>query len=96
MVECLGLRLGAGRSSEGSLRLSGRGCRRQKLNLFADGAAEILEGLLDVGRVIVGLVRVLGAGERIAKSASQHPIMTRRNVNRKQLTSQRASSGEQP
>lgn len=76
MVESLGLGLGAGRSSEGGLRFGGRGCRGQKLDLFADGTAEILEGLLDVGRVIVGLVGVLGAVKRNARSTSRYQITT--------------------
>jgi hypothetical protein len=61
MAECLRLRLGGGRSDEGSLGFGGRGSRREEADLFADGATKILESLLDVGGVVVGLVRVLGA-----------------------------------
>ena len=41
-------------------RLFSGGCRRrEESNLFADSASEVLEGLLDVWRVIVRLGRVL-------------------------------------
>lgn len=58
MAEGLGLGLGGRGSDEGSLSFGGRGCGREKGDLFGNGAAEVLEGLLDVGRVVVGLVVV--------------------------------------
>ena len=61
VVEGLGLRLGARRGREGSLGLSGAGSRREESHLLADGATKVLEGLLDVGRIVVGLVGVLRA-----------------------------------
>lgn len=61
MAESLWLRLGSGRSNEGGLSLSRRGGRRKEGDLFADGAAKILEGLLDIRGVVVGLVGVLRA-----------------------------------
>jgi hypothetical protein len=61
MAESLGLRLGSGRSDKGGLSFGRRGGRRKKADLFAYGAAKILERLLDVRGVIVGLVGVLRA-----------------------------------
>ncbi len=58
--ERLGLRLRAGRCGKGSLGLGGGAGRGQQGDLLADGAAEILEGFLDVGGVVVrlgGIVR---------------------------------------
>ena len=64
----LGLRLGRGRGRQRGLGLGGRGGGREEVDLLADGAAEVGEGLLDVGRVVVGLVGVLGAegAERVS------------------------------
>jgi hypothetical protein len=59
MAKSLWLRLGSGRSNKGGLSLSRRGGGRQKADLFADGAAKVLECLLDVRGIIVGLVGVL-------------------------------------
>lgn len=70
VAEGLGLRLSRGGSRQRCLRLGG-GCRgREELDLFADGAAEVLEGLLDVGRVVVGLILVLGAVVACGMSAA--------------------------
>lgn len=65
----LWLGLCSGRSSQGGLGLSGSGGRGEKLNLLADGAAEVGEGLIDVSRVVVGFGGVLGAdiGQIIVK-----------------------------
>lgn len=61
MVEGLGLGLrGRGRGKSG-LGLGGRTGLREKLDLLIDGAAQVVEGLADVGWVVVGLVGVLGA-----------------------------------
>lgn len=58
MAEGLGLGLRGGGSDEGGLSLSGGGSGGKEGDLLADGATEILEALLDVGRVIVGFVVV--------------------------------------
>lgn len=64
MAKGLGLGLcGRGRD-EGGLGFGGGGGGRQEGDLFADGAAEVLEGLLDVRGVVVGLVGILRATER--------------------------------
>ena len=55
MTKGLGLGFRAGRGYEGGLGLLGRGGRGQKIDFFAHGTAEVLEGLLDIGWVIVGL-----------------------------------------
>ena len=70
VVEGFGLGLCRRRGSQSCLRLSGRASLRQKLDLLVDGAAEIIEGLADVGRVVVGLVGVLGAARRFRWSVS--------------------------
>ena len=61
MAEGLGLRLRGGGCGEGGLGFGGGGRGGEQLDLLADGAAEVVEGLADVGRVVVGLVGVLGA-----------------------------------
>jgi hypothetical protein len=61
MAEGLGLRLSGRGGYQGCLGFGGRCGAGEQLDLLADGAAEVLEGLLDVGRVIVGLVGVVGA-----------------------------------
>lgn len=61
VVESLRLRLRRGGGSQGSLCLGRRACRGQKADLFANGAAKVLERLLDVGGVIVGFVGILGS-----------------------------------
>jgi hypothetical protein len=59
MAERLGLRLRRGGSSEGGLGFGGGGGRREKVDLLRNGAAEIVEGLADVGWIVVGFVGVL-------------------------------------
>lgn len=61
MAERLGLRLGRRRGREGSLGLGGGSGTREEVDLFRHGAAEVVEGLADVGRVVVGFVGVLRA-----------------------------------
>lgn len=61
VVESLGLGLCRRRRCQGGLGLSGRSCLGQQLNLLVDGTAQVIEGLANVGRVVVGLVGVLGA-----------------------------------
>ena len=61
MVEGLWLGFGGGRSGEGSLGFRGRCSAGEKVDFFADGAAEVVEGFTDVGRIVVGFVGVLRA-----------------------------------
>lgn len=89
----LGLR--SGRSSQGGLSLGRSGGRGEKLDLLADGAAEVGEGLIDVSRVVIGFGRVLVAdvGQIIVRKSCfdfEKPAVI--DV----LTSQPASSGGQP
>lgn len=56
MAECLRLRLRGRGCGEGSLRFGGGGRRGKELDLLADGSAKVVEGLADVGRVVVGFV----------------------------------------
>jgi hypothetical protein len=35
---------------------------RQELHLVTNGTAEVVEGFTDVGRVVVGFIRILGSG----------------------------------
>ena len=53
-----GFRLGlrAGRSGEGCLGFTGGFGMGKEADLFGDGASEVVEGLADVGRVVVGFV----------------------------------------
>ena len=103
--ERLGLRLGRGRCRQGRLRLGRRRGRRQQVHLFADGAAQVRERLLDVGRVVVRLVRVLravcmgGEGRRVGLCVSSLGLWGgwrgKKGMATK-LTSQRASFGGRP
>lgn len=61
VVEGLGLGLSGGGSSQSCLGLGGGAGLREKVDLLVDGAAQVVEGLADVGRVVIGLVGVLGA-----------------------------------
>lgn len=61
VVERLGLRLGRGGSGEGGLGLGGRGGGGEELDFLRDGAAQVVEGLGYVGRVVVGFLGVLGS-----------------------------------
>lgn len=58
VAEGLGLRFRGRRSDESGLGLGGGGGGGEKGHLFADSTSEVLEALLDVGRVIVGFVVV--------------------------------------
>lgn len=64
MVKCLRLGLRGGRRRQSGLRFGRGGCRRKEVDFVTDGAAKILEGLLDVGWVVVSFVGVLRAGRR--------------------------------
>lgn len=64
MREGLGLGLCGGRRCQGGLSLGGRGGGREQGDLLADSSAEVAEGLFDVGRVVVGLGRVLVTDKR--------------------------------
>jgi hypothetical protein len=57
--ERLGLGLGRGRRGQGRLGFGRGGRVGEEVHFLRDGAAEVLEGLLDVGRVVVGFVRVV-------------------------------------
>lgn len=63
MVEGLGLGFGGGGRGEGGLHVGGGGGGGEEVNFLGDGAAEVVEGFSDVGRVVVGFVGVLGAME---------------------------------
>lgn len=83
VVEGLGLGLCGRRSCQGSLCLSGRGCLGQELDLLVDSTAQVIEGLADVGRVVVGLVGVLGAvHERWRRLAPVEKAMSGAESNR--------------
>lgn len=64
--ERLGLRLRGRGRGQGGLGLGGGCGGGEKGDLLADGSAQVLEGLLDIGRVVVGLVRVLRSAPRQA------------------------------
>lgn len=68
MAERLGLRLRRGRCGEGSLGFGGRGGVGEEVDFLRYGAAEIGDGLADVGWVVVGFVGVLRAGEGMLDS----------------------------
>ena len=53
-----GFRLGlrTGRSGEGRLGFAGGFGMGKEVDLFGYGASEVVEGLADVGRVVVGFV----------------------------------------
>lgn len=59
MAERLGLRLCGGRRGESGLGLGGGGRGREQVDLLGDGAAQVGDGLADVGGVVVGLVGIL-------------------------------------
>lgn len=59
VAEGLGLRLCGRGCGKSSLCFGGGGCGGEELDLLADGAAKVVEGLADVGRVVVSFVRVL-------------------------------------
>jgi len=61
MVEGLWLWFSRWRSSKGSLSFSRRGCSRQEVDLFTNGAAEVAEAFLEVRGIIIGFVGILGA-----------------------------------
>lgn len=61
VAEGLGLRLCGGGSGEGRLGFGRGGGGGEQLDFFADGAAQVVEGLADVGGVVVGFVGVLRA-----------------------------------
>ena len=61
MGKSLGLRLRGRGRSESSLGFGGGGGSRKEVDLLTNGTTKIGERLLDVGRIVVGLVGVLGA-----------------------------------
>jgi len=60
--EGLGLGLRAGRGREGCLGFTGGGGVGEEVDFVGDGAAEVIEGLADIGGVVVGFVGVLRSG----------------------------------
>ena len=64
MVEGLGLGLCGWRGSQSSLGLRGGGGLGKELDLFLDGTTKVVEGLADVGRIVISFIGVLGAGGR--------------------------------
>jgi len=61
MREGLWLWLRAGRCGKCSLGFSGGRGTRKKVDFVSDGAAEVIEGLANVGGIVVGFVGILGA-----------------------------------
>jgi hypothetical protein len=61
MAERLGLGLCGWRCNEGGLGLGGGGRVGEEVDLLRDGAAEVGDGLANVGWVVVGFVGVLRA-----------------------------------
>lgn len=61
VAEGLRLWFGGRGSRQGSLRFRGRGGMGEQLDLFADGATEVVERFTDVGRIVIGFVRILGS-----------------------------------
>lgn len=55
------LRFGLRWGGESGLGFGGGGCAREQVDFFGDGTAEVVEGLADVGGVVIGFVGVLGA-----------------------------------
>lgn len=55
MAEGFGLRFGGGRRGQGSLGLGGGGSVRKKVDLFADGATEVIERFTDVWGIVISL-----------------------------------------
>lgn len=68
--ERLGLGLSRGRGRQGGLSLGGRSGGREKLDFFADGAAEVGEGFVDVAGVVVGFGGILVAGFEVKSHVS--------------------------
>ena len=61
MREGLWLGLCAGGSGESCLGFAGRFGMREEADFIRDGASKVVEGLTDVGRVVIGFIRVLRA-----------------------------------
>lgn len=59
MVEGLRLGLRGRRGGQSGLGLCGGGGLRKKLDFFIDSTAQVVEGLADIGGIIVGFVGVL-------------------------------------
>lgn len=61
MVEGFGLWLSLWWGGEGGLGFGGRVGGGEECDFFADGTAKVVEGFANVGWIVVGFVRVLGA-----------------------------------
>jgi len=74
VVEGLGLWFCGRRRGHGCCGFRGGGCAAEEADLFGDGAAKVIERFANVARVVVGLMRVLGAvsgGRRLANEFSK-------------------------
>ena len=69
MAESLGLGLCRRGSCEGSLRFGWRRRGGEEVDLLRDSLAEVVEGLADVGGVVVRFVRVLGTRQQSMSDA---------------------------
>ena len=67
VVEGFWLRFCRGWGREGGLDVRGGRGVGEKVDLFGNGAAKVVERFANVGRVIVGFVRVLGPRERLSQ-----------------------------
>lgn len=65
VAEGLGLGLRRRGCGERSLGFGGRCGIGEEVDLLRDGAAEVVEGLADVGWVVIGLVGVLRASQTV-------------------------------
>jgi len=75
MAEGLGLRLRGWRCGERGLSLGGGGGGGEKLDFLGDGAAQVVEGLAEVGWVVVGFVGILRSGNKGVTSAGEQDGM---------------------
>ena len=67
MIEGFGLRFGGRWGREGRLDVGGRGGVRQEMDFLAYGAAEVVEGLANIGWVIISFVGILRAWDGLDK-----------------------------
>lgn len=63
MGESLGLRLCARWGRKCCLGFCGRGGMGEKIDFVGDGAAKVIEGLADVGGIVVSFVRILRSSD---------------------------------
>lgn len=96
--EGLGLGLRGGGRGQGGLGLGRGGRGGEELDLLADGAAEVGEGLVDIAGVIVsfGSILVADKGGFVMSIGGLQPAKGFESPRKMMLTLQPASSGEQP